>query len=154
MWNSVSSSLKWLVELLECLSRNLAMKQWVRHSVLNGFSPKQDEHQLRMMSTDRPSLSKIIAYIEKARKTFHRDCHQSFQNIASTVEISYGSYQSILTENLSMRLWKLSSACWFKTRKTIVFWPETTWWSFPTISISLWLLSLPQNDNGIQEAIL
>jgi hypothetical protein len=51
----------------------------------------------------RPSTSKTEANIEKVRKAVHKDRRQSIQDIESAVGISYGSCQSILTENLNMR---------------------------------------------------
>jgi hypothetical protein len=51
----------------------------------------------------RPSTSKTEANIEKVRQAVHEDRRQSIQDIASSVGISYGSCQSILTENLNMR---------------------------------------------------
>lgn len=50
-----------------------------------------------------PPTSKTDTNTEKVRDAIHKDHHQSIQDTANTVGISYGSCQSILTENLNMR---------------------------------------------------
>jgi uncharacterized protein YdbL (DUF1318 family) len=46
-------------------------------------------------------LKKTDANIEEVREAVDKDRRQSIQDIASAVGISYGSCQSILTENLN-----------------------------------------------------
>lgn len=63
-----------------------------------GRTSLEDDHR-----SGRPSTSKTDENVEKIRQLIHEDRRQTIHDLCTSVGISYGSCQEILTENLGMR---------------------------------------------------
>jgi hypothetical protein len=47
--------------------------------------------------------------VEKIRELINEDCRQTIHELADTIEMSYGVYQAVVIENLSMHRFAPSS---------------------------------------------